>query len=113
MSIVAQFKWTDVICAYDFAFRKAFTDANKQKLYFSFEEKVEGLKDPWMLLSFLDGMLQDLEPLLTPGLKSSRICTTDKIDTNGRFTRPIICSFSKTRIQSETNLRDESTQRAY
>lgn len=70
MSIVAQFKWADVICAYDVAFRKAFTDTNKQKLYFSFEEKVEGVKDPWMLLSFLDGMLQCLEPFLTPGFKT-------------------------------------------
>ena len=73
MSITAQFQWGDVICAYERAFLEVFTDTNKQKLYFSFEEKVEGQKDPWMLLSFLDGMLQGLEPFLTPGFKTFQV----------------------------------------
>jgi len=56
--------WQDVLEKFKKQFETVYFVNNKQKLYFSYDERVEGAKDTWMLLSFTDGLLQNLEPSL-------------------------------------------------
>ena len=69
MTVDVRFKWEDVTKRYNKEYEKLFHEGNKQKLYFSFHEKVEGPKETWMLLSFVDGILQHLEPHFTSSMK--------------------------------------------
>jgi hypothetical protein len=60
--------WQDVIELFSTEFSSVFYLNNKQKLYFSFGERVEGAKETWMLIAFADGLLQNLEPEITTGV---------------------------------------------
>jgi hypothetical protein len=62
MSTEVTLKWADVTALFSEDFLVYITRTNKQKLYFSFDEKIEGPNKPWMLLSFVDGLLLHLEP---------------------------------------------------
>lgn len=72
--VEVRFTWQSVIKIFAEEFSSVFTYQNKQKLYFSFEEKVEGAMDTWMLLAFVDGILQNLEPTLVTGMNVERRC---------------------------------------
>jgi len=65
--VEVKFQWQAIIKLFSEEFASVFTYQNKQKLYFSFDEKVEGAKETWMLLAFADGILQNLEPNLVTG----------------------------------------------
>jgi hypothetical protein len=59
--------WQSIIDKFSRMFDEVYFVNNKQKLYFSFDERVEGAKDTWMLLAFTDGILQNLEPAICCG----------------------------------------------
>ena len=60
--------WQSILEKFKKQFDAIYFPRNKQKLYFSFDEHVEGAKDTWMLLAFTDGLLQSLEPTLCGGI---------------------------------------------
>ena len=67
-STIIKISWQDVIELFSTEFSSVFYLNNKQKLYFSFGERVEGAKETWMLIAFADGLLQNLEPEITTGV---------------------------------------------
>ena len=83
--VEVRFTWQSVIKIFAEEFSSVFTYQNKQKLYFSFEEKVEGAMDNWMLLAFVDGILQNLEPTLVTGMNDERLY--DFLDYIPKFNR--------------------------
>ena len=59
--------WQDIIEKFHEKFKAIYFDGNKQKLYFCFDERVDGAKDTWMLIAFVDAILQKVQPGLTTG----------------------------------------------